>query len=433
VTSGAGTGASATAAGDTYAALRFRGYRAYLSAIGAVSLATQIQSAVLGWQVYAITREPLSLGLVGLAEALPFLTLTLVGGWAADRFDRRRIVLLALALVGASGASLLAVSAGGPRSALPLYAAQALAGVGRAFFRPASWALGTELVPRESYHNAATWRSTTFHVATVLGPAAAGGLIAAGGPPVAYAVVVTLFAVGFVAVSAISARPKPPPAAGRLLPELVDGVRFVFREQLLLGAMSLDMFAVLFGGATALLPVFARDVLGVGEVGFGLLRAAPAAGSIAMSLFLARLGHFRRAGRALLWAVALFGISWMAFGMSRSFGLSLAILAAGGALDNVSVVLRSTLIQTFTPQEKMGRVAAVNGFFIGSSNELGAFESGVAAKLVGVVPSVLLGGALTLVTVAIVAWRAPALRRLERIGAEATTILSEPRSRNRSR
>ncbi|HEY6099386.1 MAG TPA: MFS transporter, partial [Anaeromyxobacter sp.] len=176
-------------------------------------------------------------------------------------------------------------------------------------------------------------------------------------------------------------------------------------------------FAVLFGGATALLPIFARDVLGVGEVGFGLLRAAPAVGSVAMSLWLARFGHFRRAGRALLGAVALFGVSWIAFALSRSFGLSLAILAAGGALDNVSVVLRSTLVQMFTPQEKMGRVAAVNGFFIGSSNEIGAFESGLAARLLGVVPSVVLGGALTLVTVALVAWRAPELRRLERIGA----------------
>ena len=400
---------------DAYAALRFREYRAYLASIGAVSLATQIQSAVLGWQVYELTRDPLSLGLVGLAEALPFLGLTLVGGWAADRSDRRRQALAALVLLAGSSAWLLAVSVTGPASALPLYAAQGLAGVGRAFFRPASGALGTELVPRESYHNAATWRSTTFHVATVLGPAAGGTLIAAGGPRAGYAVVVALFAAGLAAVSRITPRPRAPVPGGRLLPELSDGVRFVFRDPLLLGAMSLDLFAVLFGGATALLPVFARDVLGVGEVGFGLLRAAPAAGSIAMSLWLARFGHFRRAGRAMLWAVALFGVSWLAFALSRSFALSLVILAAGGALDNVSVVLRSTLIQTFTPQEKMGRVAAVNGFFIGSSNELGAFESGVAAKLLGVVPSVLFGGAMTLLTVGLVAWRAPALRRLEKI------------------
>jgi predicted MFS family arabinose efflux permease len=200
-----------------------------------------------------------------------------------------------------------------------------------------------------------------------------------------------------------------------MIVELTDGVRFVFAEPLLLGALSLDLFAVLFGGATALLPIFARDILGVGVVGFGLLRAAPAVGSVAMSLLLARRGHFRRAGRALLWAVALFGLTWVAFALSTSYALSLALLAAGGAFDSVSVVLRGTLVQLRTPQERMGRVAAVNSFFIGSSNELGAFESGVAARLLGVVPSVIFGGAMTLVTVGLVAWRAPALRRLERL------------------
>jgi len=400
---------------DPYAALRVREYRAYLAALGAVFVATQIQSAVLGWQVYALTGDPLSLGLVGLAEAVPFLGLTLVGGWAADRADRRRLSLASLVAVGASGAWLFVLSAGAPASVLPLYAAQALAGVGRAFFRPASTALGTELVPRESYHNAAAWRSSVFHLAMVLGPAAGGALIALGGPRLAYAVVVLLSAAGLAAIAAIAPRPRSSVPGGKILAELADGVRFVFAQPLLLGAMSLDMFAVLFGGATALLPIFARDVLGVDEVGFGLLRAAPAVGSVAMSLWLARFGHFRRAGRALLWAVALFGLSWIAFALSRSYALSLALLAAGGALDNVSVVLRSTLVQMYTPQEKMGRVAAVNGFFVGSSNELGAFESGVAARLLGVVPSVVLGGALTVATVAAVAWRAPALRRLEKI------------------
>jgi MFS family permease len=401
--------------GDAYASLRFREYRAYLAAVGAVFGATQVQSAVLGWQVYALTGDPLSLGLVGLAEAVPFLGLTLVGGWAADRADRRRLSLASLVLVGASGAWLLVLSLGTPPSVLPLYLAQALAGAGRAFLRPASTALGTELVPRESYHNAAAWRSSVFHLAMVLGPAAGGGLIALGGPRLAYAVVVLLAVAGLAAIASIAPRPRSPAPGGRLLAEMGDGVRFVFGQELLLGAMSLDMFAVLFGGATALLPVFARDVLGVNEVGFGLLRAAPAAGSVLMSLWLARFGHFRRAGRALLWAVALFGLSWIAFALSRSYPLSLALLAVGGALDNVSVVLRSTLVQTYTPQEKMGRVSAVNGFFIGSSNELGAFESGVAARLLGVVPSVVLGGVLTVATVAAVAWRAPALRKLEKI------------------
>ena len=410
----------APVAHDPYASLRFPEYRAFLAGMAAVFVATQIQSAVLGWQVYELTGDPLALGLVGLAEAVPFLALTLVGGWAADRFDRRALSLASLAAVAASGAWLLALSLGSPRGVLPFYAAQALAGLGRAFFRPASAALGTELVPREHYQNAASWRSSIFHTAMVLGPAAGGGLIALGGPRIAYAVVVALSAAGLVGVALVAPRPRAAASGtGGLLAGLSDGIRFVFSQPILVGALSLDLFAVLFGGAAALLPVFARDVLGVGEVGFGFLRAAPAVGSVAMSVGLARFGHFRRAGRALLWCVAGFGVSWMAFAVSRSYALSLALLVVGGALDSVSVVLRGTLVQLWTPQEKMGRVAAVNSFFIGSSNELGAFESGVAARLLGVVPSVVFGGCMTLVTVGLVAWRAPALRRLERLAPDA--------------
>jgi MFS family permease len=400
---------------DPFSSLRFPEYRAFLGAMAAVFAATQIQTAVLGWQVYALTGDPLSLGLVGLSEALPFLTLTLVGGWAADRMDRRWLALASLLAIAGSGAWLLTVSAGPVRSVLPLYGAQALAGLGRAFFRPASASLGTELVPREHYQNAATWRSSIFHSAMILGPAGGGALIALGGPRLAYAVEMGLLGVGLAALLAVAPRPRPPSVRRHPVAEIADGVRFVFREPLLLGALSLDLFAVLFGGATALLPVFARDVLGVGEVGFGLLRAAPAVGSVATSLVLTHVGHFKRAGRAMLTCVALFGLTWIAFALSRSFALSIGLLVAGGALDAVSVVLRSTLVQTFTPQEMMGRVSAVNSLFIGSSNELGAFESGVAAKLLGTVPSVIFGGTMTLITVALVAWRAPRLRRLERI------------------
>jgi MFS family permease len=404
---------------DPYAALRLPEYRAYLVAMAAVFVATQIQSAVLGWQVYAMTGDPLSLGLVGLAEAVPFLALTLVGGWAADRFDRRRLAVSSLATVAASGLALLVLSLAAPRTALPYYAAQAVAGVGRAFFRPSTSALGAELVPRQHYLNAATWRSSIFHSTMVVGPALGGALLALGGPSLAYATVLGLSGVGLVALGAIAPRPRAPAGPGHLRADLADGIRFVFRHPLLVGAMSLDLFAVLFGGATALLPIFARDVLHVGAVGFGFLRAAPALGSVVMSVALARSGPFRRAGKALLWCVACFGVSWIAFALSRSYALSALLLAVGGALDSVSVVLRSTLVQLETPQEKMGRVAAVNSFFIGSSNELGAFESGVAARLLGTVPSVVLGGAMTLLTVAIVAWRAPALRRLGSLGPGA--------------
>lgn len=401
---------------DAYASLRFPEYRAFLSGLVTVFMATQVQSAVLGWQVYQLTGDPLSLGLVGLAEAIPFLSLTLVGGWVADRRDRRFLSIAGLLAIGASGAWLLATSLGGPTSALPLYAAQALAGLGRAFFRPATSALGAEIVPREHYHNAASWRSSFNHAAMVLGPALGGALIALGGPRLAYAVVVLLALAGLASFLRVGRRPIHSPDGEGLLGGLRDGIGFVFRQPLLLGALSLDLFAVLFGGAVALLPVFARDVLGVGEIGFGFLRAAPAVGSVVMSLALVRFGHFRRAGHALLGCVALFGVTWIAFALSESYLLSVALLVAGGAFDNVSVVLRNVLVQTYTPREMMGRVSAVSGFFIGSSNELGAFESGVAARLLGVVPSVLFGGTMTLLTVATVAWKAPALRRLERIG-----------------
>jgi predicted MFS family arabinose efflux permease len=329
--------------------------------------------------------------------------------------DRRLIALVSLAFIAASGAWLLAASLGPGRSPLPLYGAQALAGLGRAFFRPASASLGTELVPREHYQNAATWRSSIFHTTMIAGPAAGGALIAIGGPRLAYAVEMGLLGVGLAALLAVSPRPRAPVARRHPLTEIGEGVRFVFREPLLLGPLSLDLFAVLFGGATALLPIFAKDVLHVGEVGFGWLRAAPAIGSVATSLALTRVPHFQRAGRAMLTCVALFGVTWIAFALSRNYWLSAALLVAGGALDAVSVVLRSTLVQTFTPQEMMGRVSAVNSLFIGSSNELGAFESGLAARILGTVPSVVLGGTMTLVTVALVAWRAPRLRNLGRI------------------
>jgi len=400
---------------DSWSSLRFPEYRRFLLAMAAVFLATQVQSTVLGWQVYALTRDPLSLGLVGLAEALPFLSLTLLGGFEADRRDRRVLSLLSLGAVGLSGAALLVTTLVPLRRALPLYLAQGLAGVGRAFFRPASSALATELVPREHYHNAASWRSSVFHTCMVVGPALGGALIALGGARLAYAAVLSLSGLGFALLAAVSPRPRPAPGAEGVWSALAEGVGFVVGQPLLLGAMSLDLFAVLFGGATALLPVFASEFLGVGSIGFGILRAAPALGSVLMSFALARLGELRRAGPTLLAAVALYGTAWMAFALSRWFAASVVLLALGGMLDNVSVVQRSTLVQVVTPQDKMGRVSAVSGFFIGSSNELGAFESGVAARLLGLVPSVLFGGAMTLVTVGVVAWRVPTLRRLGRI------------------
>ena len=400
---------------DPYQALRFREYRNFLAGSVALTMGTQIQTLVMGWQVYHITRDPLSLGLIGLCEAAPFLGLTLIGGYAADRMDRRTLSLLALASLLLGAALLLGLNLGAaPRLAWPFYAIQGLAGVGRAFYRPASQALGTELVPMEAYQNAATWRGSSMQLAQVLGPALGGLILGYGSAFLAYLAEGLLMASAVVSMLLVAPRPRALKQT-RLLKSLGEGVVFVFTHRLLLGAMSLDLFAVLFGGAVALLPVFAADILHVGPQGFGLLRTAPAAGSVLMGLWLAHHPPRRRAGLVLLICVGVFGLCWIGFALSWWFWLSISLLAVSGAMDNVSVVLRGTLIQARTPPEMMGRVQAVGGFFIGSSNELGGFESGLAARLLGLIPSVVFGGCMTLGVVGFTAWRVPELRKLKKI------------------
>ena len=402
---------------DPYQALRFREYRYFLVGAVALTMASQMQTLVMGWQVYAITRDPLSLGLIGLSEAVPFLGLCLIGGYAADRMDRRSLSMMALAvlLLGALLLVLLNLGSGlglASRAVWPFYAIQALAGVGRAVYRPASQALGTELVPLEAYQNAATWRGSSFEVAQLVGPSVGGLILGFGSAATAYLVELVFMLIALVAMCLVAPRPRPPLKQTRLLRNLGEGVGFVFGHRLLLGSMSLDLFAVLFGGAVALLPVFASEILKVGPEGLGLLRTAPAVGSVLMGLWLAHHPPQNRAGLVLLACVAGFGLCWIGFALSWSFWLSMTVLAVSGALDNVSVVLRNTLLQTQTPPEMMGRVQAVGGFFIGSSNELGGFESGLAARLLGVIPSVLFGGCMTLGVVGFITWKVPELRRL---------------------
>ena len=399
---------------DPYQALRFGEYRWFLTGALALTMATQIQTLVMGWQVYQLTRDPFSLGLIGLSEAVPFLGLSLIGGWAADRMDRRRLSLLALVALLLGALLLLGLNLGvAPRVAWPFYAIQALAGLGRAFNRPATQALGTELVPREAYQNAATWRASSFQLALMVGPAVGGLLYGFGSARLAYTVEALLMFFAFGAMLRVKPRPRTPQKTP-ILRSLGEGVVFVFHHRLVLSALSLDLFAVLFGGAVALLPVFASEVLKVGPQGLGLLRAGPAIGSVLMSFWLAHHPP-RKAGLMLLSCVMGFGLCWIGFALSCRFYVSLLLLAMSGALDNVSVVLRGTLVQTLTPPEMMGRVQAVNGFFIGSSNELGAFESGLAARLLGVVPSVVFGGCMTLGIVGFMGWKVPELRKLERI------------------
>jgi MFS family permease len=384
------------------------------------TVAAQIQTVVVAWQIYGLTRDALSLGLIGLTEAVPFIGVALFAGHVADRTDRRIIALASLGVLCTCAVLLLAITlrlSGSGGRVWPIYAVIALSGLGRSFLTPARNALVTELVPRELFSNAVAWRSSAWQLAAVTGPAFGGLLYGFGSARLAYSVVATLMLVAFTCMWQVrrEVRPAPVHHETSIRESLATGIRFLFSQPIVLGALTLDMFSVLFGGATALLPVFAAEILHVGPQGLGILQSAPASGAVVMSLVLAHRPPFRSAGRSLFMAVALFGVFTIGFALSRSFPWSVACLAAAGMADMVSVVIRSTLLQVFTPHHLMGRVSSVNSIFIGSSNEIGAFESGVAARLLGTVPSVLFGATMTLLVVAVTAWRVPDLRRLREI------------------
>lgn len=398
-----------------YATLRIPDFRRLLLANGTLTLAREAQIVVVGWQVYALTRDPLTLGLIGLAEALPYIAIALYAGHVADRTERRALAIggtFAL-LLSAIGLLILTLTPGAitAERVWPVYVIVALSATARSFMRPAVFALSAEVVPRELYPNAIAWRTSSWHLAAVAGPATGGLLYGFSGPSLAYGVVIVVMGFSLAAVASVTHRVKPEPPDVPLVESLQSGIRFVWNEPVLLAAMTLDLFAVLFGGAVALLPAFAT-LLDAGPEGLGLLRAAPAVGSIMMGMWIAHRPPMKRAGAALLGSVAAFGVCMIAFALSRDLWLSFALLLASGVFDNVSVVIRSTLLQTRTPEHLLGRVSAVNQIFIGSSNEIGAFESGVAARLLGVVPSVIFGGCMTLLVVGVTAWRAPALRKM---------------------
>ncbi len=404
---------------DSYAALRLPGFRWFSASLLTQTLATQVQGVVVGWQVYQNTRDPLALGLVGLAEALPFLGMALFAGHVADRASRRSLVLISLAMLNVCSVALLLFTVTGrvgPGNVWPVYAVLFTSGVARSFLQPARTAMISELVPPPLYPNAVGWRTSVWQFGAVLGPALGGVLYGLGGAPLGYLIDAVLMAAAWVTLACVRSTARPPtPATTSMLASLTEGLRFVWTRPILLSALTLDLLAVLFGGAEALLPIFAAEILHVGPTGLGALRAAPAVGSMLTALVLAHRPPMARAGRALFTAVSVFGLSMIGFGLSRDALLSWMLLAVAGMADNVSVVLRATLLQVLTPTQLLGRVSAVNAIFIGSSNEIGAFESGVAAKLLGAVPAVVLGGLVTLVVVGVVAWRVPALRRLERI------------------
>jgi MFS family permease len=394
-----------------------RDFSLFICSLGLATLGIQVQAAVVGYQLYAITRDPLSLGALGLAEALPFISLALVGGHVADLLDRRRVMVGAFAVLGLGAAALLLMTswqgALGPTLKWGIYGVIILSGVCRAFLQPARTALSGQLVPRVLFPRAIAWRTGVFQLGAVTGPAAGGLLYGWIGARGAYLAALGLLLAAGATMLAVRPQPRAAHALPRnILASVRAGARFLLADPVLLPAITLDLFAVLFGGAVALLPIFAEEILQVGPKGYGLLRAAPAAGAVIASAIMALRPASRRAGRFLLVCVAGFGVAIIGFALSRSFVLSLVLLAVSGGLDMGSVLVRSTLLQLRVPDQMLGRVAAINQIFIGSSNEIGAFESGVAARLLGTVPSVVFGGAATLAVVGIVTWRSPALRRL---------------------
>lgn len=378
-------------------------------------MAFQMLAVAVGWQVYELTHSVLALGYVGLVGFLPAVLLVLVVGQVADRLDRRRVVQASHVLEGTAALLLALGSVQGWLTEAWIFAAAFLLGVGKAFSSPTLAALLPALVPPAQLPRAVSASSAAMQVAIIGGPAVAGMVLVAG-PGAVYGLGAALFALAVLLLGLVRHRSPAPAAASAPADNSVfAGIRFIRRRPVLLGALSLDLFAVLLGGATALLPVFARDILHTGPVGLGLLRAAPAVGALGMSVWLARFPIERHAGRTLLAGVAVFGLATMVFGLSTHFGLSLAALLVLGAADMISVVVRSSLVQLETPDTMRGRVSAVNSLFIGASNQLGEFESGLTAAWLGTVPAVVLGGVGTLLVVLL--WRRwfPALAQRDRL------------------
>jgi MFS family permease len=404
---------------DPYAALRLRNYRLYALSYVLAVVGGQAQSVAIAWEIYQKTNSELSLGYIGGIQVIPLILLALPAGQLVDTMSRKRLLIFTqwmLALWGAMLAWLSYAHHDWPLLVPAMYSVVFLNAVTLTFARPARSAILPQLVPAGIFSNAVTWNATTFELSMITGPTLGGFIIGYGGTPMAYLLNAVLLVACAVLTqqfphTPVQRHPDERPGLGSLL----AGVRFVFDRRLLLATMSLDLFAVLLGGAVYLLPAFAKKVLHTGPVGFGWLRAAPSFGAVAMALILAHRPPMQKAGRALLLAVAGFGVATLVFGLSRNFWLSFAMLVLTGAFDNISVVVRHTLVQLLTPDAMRGRVSAVNQVFIGSSNELGGMESGLTAKWWGPVASVVFGGIGTLVTVGVVAVLSPALRRFGRL------------------
>lgn len=444
-----------TATRDPYGALRERDFRRFVSGNFLWVVGYKMQTVAVGYEVFHRTGSAVKLGLVGLVQILPVLALALVAGHVADRFDRRLIILGGVVCTGLAALGLALVSLAGTE-VWAIYLLVMVTGLARGFTQPARASFIPQIVSRERFPNAITWATGTFQLALVIGPALGGLVIGAvadmanhdelshiadAGPAAVYLLYALLSAVFFVQLSTIRSRPYEPASEGLTMRSLIAGAQFVWSQKVMLSALVLDLFAVLLGGAMALLPVFAsKEMLDVGPSGLGWMEAAPALGAVAMTLVIAHRAPMERAGLAMLCSVTGFGIATIVFGLSTWYPLSLAMLFVTGALDNISVVIRHTLVQMLTPDAMRGRVSAINGMFIGASNELGGFESGLVAgwasqlhggdTAFGAAFSVVFGGIGTIAVVAVLAFLAPALRRYGRLTdlqpAEVPLVDPEP-------
>ncbi|WP_042702165.1 MFS transporter [Azospirillum sp. B506] len=406
---------TAPVAGDSFrSAFRHRPFALFWSARVCSMLAIQMQVVAVGWQVYAMTGDPLDLGLVGLFQFLPSLALVLVAGHVVDNNDRKTVLFGALSIETIAVAALFLLTVAGALSPHAIFAVVALIGLAKSFEGPANQAILSATVPVEDLPNAVAWQSSGVQVAQISGPAL-GGLLYIAGPAAVYGVSTAMLALSVLLIAACRPRPVTMTKRAMSLSSMLAGASFIRSRPEILGAISLDLFAVLLGGATALLPIYARDVLHVGPWGLGLLRSAPALGALAMAMVITRWGVKRHAGRWMLVAVAGYGVATIAFGLSADPRLSFIALLAVGATDQVSMFVRQTLVQLSTPDEMRGRVGAVTSLFIGASNQLGEFESGSVAAMIGAVPAVVLGGVGAMGLAGLWAAMFPALRRVDRL------------------
>ncbi len=401
------------------AAFRYPNFRYYMTARYLATASSEMQAVGVAWQIYGLTHRPLDLGLVGLAQFLPGILLFLVAGHTADRIRRQRILESCASGFALCSVLLVVLTIRGLDSVYPIYAVLLLNGVVRAFYGPAAQAFLPLLVPEDDFPNAVAWASSIFQAAMVTGPMVGGILYGiAGNPLPVYGCAATAYLTALLLLSAVRVEGAPRPLPSASLGMVLDGLRYIWRNKLILGAISLDLFAVLLGGAVALLPVYAKEILNIGATGLGVLRSAPGAGAVLMAIFVAYRPLRRRVGVAMLWCVFGFGVFTIVFGLARSAVLAVVALLLVGACDMVSIIVRHTLVQLRTPDDMRGRVSAVNMVFVGASNEVGQFESGVTAQWLGTIPAVIAGGVGTIAVVALWAWMFPSLRQVDALAGK---------------